>query len=113
MTTTACYTDQVVQDKLKIAPEMEVTDKWRWDAFTHLHAESDVKYIERAASLIQLAISQGISLKDAASDALCEAEPEKGVNFHTYTLAVSALMRYWVHGREFSDWMDTLRPDIY
>lgn len=61
------------------------------------------RYVERWATLMELDIKQGLSVRDIAESKSHEADTE-GITGFMYGCAVSILSQCWTHGEELRKW---------
>jgi hypothetical protein len=93
--------------KLAFAGEIELANEAEWRKGLAINSDGYGKgifdYAERWARLMQLAMIEGSTLRDAAESASYEADID-GITGFMYGAAVSILSQCWKHGEELRRW---------
>ena len=93
--------------KLALAGEIELADQKGWREGLANNSDGYGKgifdYAERWARLMQLAMIEGRTLRDAAESTFREADID-GITGFMYSASVSILSQYWKHGEELRCW---------
>ena len=93
--------------KLAFAGEIELANEAEWRKGLAINSDGYGRgifdYAERWARLMQLAMIEGRTLRDAAESASYEADID-GITGFMYGAAVSILSQCWKHGEELRRW---------
>jgi hypothetical protein len=67
------------------------------------YGQGVVDFAEKWASLMEIAIGEGKTIKEIAKETSHQADTD-GITGFMYGCAVSSLAHFWVHGEELSRW---------